>query len=239
MTLADALARFDAPRIDGRAVRVAVVDSGVYAGHPHVQGVAGGVSLVTGASSDDYIDRHGHGTAVAAAIRDQAPAAELFAVKVFDRTLVTRASALERAIEWAAAHQIDLINLSLGTTNVAHAGRLQEVVRAARRAGAIVVAAADQDGVPSLPGALEDVVAVLLDWACARREAVVESADADVIRLRASGYPRPIPGVPPERNLSGISFAVANATGLIARHLGAGRGGGRGRGGPQITEDAE
>jgi hypothetical protein len=29
--------------------------------------------------------------------------------------------------------------------------------------------------------------------------------------------PRPIPGVPVERNLSGLSFAVANATGFLAR----------------------
>ena len=30
----------------------------------------------------------------------------------------------------------------------------------------------------------------------------------------ASSYPRPVPGVPKERNLHGISFAVANFTGL-------------------------
>jgi len=34
---------------------------------------------------------------------------------------------------------------------------------------------------------------------------------------RASGWPRPIPGVPPLRNLNGISFAVANVTGILAR----------------------
>ena len=39
-------------------------------------------------------------------------------------------------------------------------------------------------------------------------------ADGDA--LLASGFPRPIPGVPPERNLSGISFAVANVTGFLA-----------------------
>jgi hypothetical protein len=33
----------------------------------------------------------------------------------------------------------------------------------------------------------------------------------------ASGYPRPIPGVRQERNLSGISFAVANMTGFVVR----------------------
>jgi len=33
----------------------------------------------------------------------------------------------------------------------------------------------------------------------------------------ASGHPRPIPGVPKERNLRGISFAVANMTGFVVR----------------------
>jgi hypothetical protein len=60
-----------------------------------------------------------------------------------------------------------------------------------------------------------------LDWACERYSVIVDAASRDVVRLRASGYPRPIPGVPPERNLKGVSFAVANATGLIARHLSA------------------
>jgi len=34
--------------------------------------------------------------------------------------------------------------------------------------------------------------------------------------VRAAGYPRPIPGVPVEQNLRGLSFAVANATGVLA-----------------------
>jgi hypothetical protein len=36
------------------------------------------------------------------------------------------------------------------------------------------------------------------------------------IRVRASGYARPIPGVSLEQNLKGQSLAVANATGLLA-----------------------
>ena len=35
----------------------------------------------------------------------------------------------------------------------------------------------------------------------------------------ASGYPRDIPNVPRERNLKGISFAVANASGFVARAM--------------------
>ena len=220
ISLHDALQAYGLRPVTGRAVRVAVVDSGVYAGHPHVQGVGGGISLVAGASEDDYLDRNGHGTAVAAAIREKAPAAELIAVKVFDRELATSAAQLGRAIEWAAANGVDLINLSVGTTNPAHTNRLAHALAIAHDAGAAVVAAATQSGLPSLPGSLQPVIAVDVDWECGRDQVAVDGAAAAVIRLRASGYPRPIPGVSPERNLKGVSFAVANATGAIARILG-------------------
>ncbi len=36
------------------------------------------------------------------------------------------------------------------------------------------------------------------------------------VTFRASGFPRPIPGVAPEKNLKGLSFAVANTTGVVA-----------------------
>lgn len=219
MTLDEALRVFGLRPVTGRAVRIAIVDSGVYAAHPHVQGIASGISLVNGSDPSDYVDRNGHGTAVAGAIREKAPAADLVAVKLFDRMLATTATDLARAIEWAAAQRVDLINLSLGTTNPAHTERLQGALTAAHAAGSAVVAAADQGGVPSLPGSLRGVVSVSLDWTCERHAVSVDGASADTIRIRASGYPRPIPGVPPERNLKGISFAVANATGAIARAL--------------------
>ena len=50
---------------------------------------------------DDYLDRLGHGTAVIAAIREKAPDAEIFAVKVFDRSLSTSIAALVAAIDWS------------------------------------------------------------------------------------------------------------------------------------------
>src|SRR5688572_18064986 len=208
-----------APRT-GRGVRVAVVDSGVHAEHPHVGGVAGGIAIgPAGELSDDFVDRLGHGTAVAAAIREKAPECELLAVRVFDRTLMTTGQALVAAIEWSALQGVQLINLSLGTSNQEHAPALAAAVARAAGHGAIVVSAAPQDGAAWLPGGLAGVVAVDVDWDCPRDECRVVSADADGIRIAASGYPRPIPGVPPERNFSGLSFAVANATGLLALTL--------------------
>ena len=206
----------------GRGLRIAVVDSGVHAAHPHVQGVAGGVSINPDGSLDhDVSDRLGHGTAVTAAIREKAPAAEILVVKIFDRELRTTGEALVTALQWACSAGVRLINLSLGTDNAAHEPMLANQVRALIAAGIDIVAAAPQMGVRWLPGGLPGVIGVELEMVLPRDEAEAIIADDGTLRVRASGYPRPIPGVPPERNLKGVSFAVANTTGLLACALSA------------------
>lgn len=200
-----------------RAVRVAVIDSGVHATHPHLGGVAGGIGIDdAGRIHDDYVDRLGHGTAVAAAIREKAPVAEIFAIKVFDRELAATGVALVAAFERAIAQGAHIINVSLGTHNPDHEAALASVVRDARAAGMIVVAAGEQDGVRWLPGALGGVWPVFLDWSVPREECRVTMRSGREPVFHASGFPRPIPGVPPEKNLKGLSFAVANVTGLVA-----------------------
>jgi hypothetical protein len=211
------LSRRTFPNRTGRGVRIAVVDSGVHAAHPHVGGVSGGVGIhADGTRLDDYVDRLGHGTAVAAVVREKAPNAELFAVKVFDRALATTGPALVAAIDWSGQQGVHLINLSLGTTNQEHGGALESAVARAADLGAIVISAAPQSEQAWLPGSLDGIVSVDVDWQGPRDECRVVRADEHGIRLAASGYPRPIPGVPPERNFSGLSFAVANASGLLA-----------------------
>jgi subtilisin family serine protease len=202
----------------GRGVRIAIVDSGVHAAHPHVQGVRDGVAIEPdGQEHADYIDRLGHGTAVAAAIREKAPEAELYAVKIFSDTLATDADTLVRAIEWCVRQQVGLINLSLGTTNSAHEARLAAAVAHASALATEVVAAAPQPGARWLPGALPGVIRVKPNWAIPRDAMRVEFDEADAFRIDASGFARPIPGVAPEDNIKGPSLAVANATGLLAR----------------------
>jgi subtilisin family serine protease len=203
----------------GRGVRVAIIDSGIHVGHPHVGGLAGGVGFDDRCRAvDDVLDRLGHGTAVAAAIHEKAPDAELHVVKVFDSTLSTTVWALERALQWAGDAGAHLVNLSLGTPKSEHEALLTPVVAELASAGCLVVSARRDRGRSWWPGSLPAAVGVTLDWEI-DREAMVLEAGGEGLRLRASGYPRPIPGVPPERNLRGVSFAVANATGMLARAL--------------------
>lgn len=192
-------------------MRIAVIDSGVHAAHPHVQGVAGGVAILPdGTEGPDFLDRLGHGTAVTAAIREKAPQAEIFAVKIFHQSLATDIHSLTGAIDWCVRNGIQMINLSLGTNNPEHETALRQAVERAR--GIRIVAAHDW-----LPGLLPGVTPVALDWECPRDEFRTSLLPDGRTLYHASGYPRPVPGLPPERNLSGISFAVANVTGLLAR----------------------
>lgn len=186
-------------------MKIAVIDSGIHAGHPHVGAVAGAIHFTADGAGEDPVDRLGHGTAVAAAIREKAPAAELFAVKVFGQRLSAPIGVLLRALAWCREQHMDLVNLSLGTANEEHRAPLIDALRY----NALVISAAGM-----LPGSLESAIAVDADETCPR----------DRFRQRngiflASPYPRPIPGVPPARNLQGISFAVANMTGFVALAL--------------------
>jgi subtilisin family serine protease len=207
--------------LTGRGVRVAIVDSGVNPSHPHIGRVAGGVAVVGNGVEDgvehaDYLDRLGHGTAVAAAIREKAPDAELFAVKVFDRSLSTNISSLIAGIDWAANAGMHLVNLSLGTARQAHEQALREAVARAAACGTLIVSAYDDGEARWLPGSLPGVIPVLADYALSRDRYRV-AVSGDVTLFHASGFAREIPGVPPERNLHGISLAVANVTGFAAR----------------------
>ena len=203
----------------GKGVRIAVIDSGVYAAHPHVGGVAGGVGIrEDGSIVDDYVDRLGHGTAVAAAIREKAPEADIFAIKVFWHTLATDIASLTRAIEVAVEQGATLINMSLGTAELQHRERLTAAVSATRRAGSLLVAAHDDNGTEWLPGSLDEVIGVRADWTYDRHGYTVSAIKGRPLLVTAP-YPREIPGVPRERNVNGVSFAVANATGFVARCL--------------------
>jgi hypothetical protein len=198
--------------LTGKGVRVAILDSGVNPRHPHVGSVAGGAEIRPTGMGENWLDYLGHGTAVAGAIREKAPDAELYAVRIFHQSLATTIDQLARGITWALDNGMHLINLSLGTPNSLHVERLAPLVARAAKQGAYLVAAREMEGVASYPGAMAGVIAVGVDWELPRFSMRMEAGE-----VRASGYARSIPGVPDERTLKGVSFAVANATGLLAR----------------------
>lgn len=200
-------------------VRIAVIDSGVHPGHPHIDAsrLLPGVAVLADGTldhaEDAALDRIGHGTAVAAAIQERAPQALILPIRVFREGLRASPRALIAAMDWACAARAHFINLSLGTTNPAHAEHFAAAV--ARSTARIVAPRTAADDTPCWPGMLPGVIAVGLDWDVPR--GAVRLGEDGV--CHASGYPRPIEGVAPQRNLHGISFATAQVTGLAAAGL--------------------
>jgi subtilisin family serine protease len=119
-------------------VRVAIIDSGIDPTHEKI-GAVHEVLL-------DSVPRQaalgtGHGTACAGIIHQIAPTVALYDVRIFDESLTADGPALLAAIRWTIEQQMDVVNLSLGTTDVAFRDGLAEVCCQARDAGVILVAA--------------------------------------------------------------------------------------------------
>ncbi len=204
----------------GRGVKVAVVDSGIVPDHPKVGPVAGGVGLAMGPDgtirySDDHVDGAGHGTACAGIIRRKAPEAELYSVRIFDESLQADSRLLIAAIEWALAQGMDLINLSLGTTEVTYRDALERMCRQAADQGVLLIAAEHEEGRESYPAHLPPVIGVgagkvrgLYAYHYRRGETIECIARGDSQRLCWLE--------PPEIMTAGTSFAAPHLTGLVA-----------------------
>jgi hypothetical protein len=205
-------------QLSGRGVRIAVIDSGVNPTHPHINGVAGGVRIGLKDVDEQYLDFLGHGTAVTAAIREKAPEAQVYAVKVFEQTLTTNIDIIIQAIEWAIDNRMHLINMSLGTLNPAHRERFESVLERATANDVILISAQQVHGERALPGSLPSVIGVGVDWDCPRESYYHRMTEQGIVFF-ASGYPRSLPNRTREQNLHGVSFAVANMTGIVARAI--------------------
>jgi subtilisin family serine protease len=199
-----------------RPIRIGIIDSGVHLAHPHIGNISGGVTIAVDSHTTGYVDRLGHGTAIAALIHHRAPQAQLFPVKVFQYALVTNLATLLFAIDWCLDNDMDLINLSLGTTNRDHRPAFETAIARVQATGKAIVSAAEINGVAALPGSLPGVIAVLADSAKEPGEHALETRDARQI-ITACPWAREIPNVPRDHNLHGVSFAVAHVTATLAQ----------------------
>ena len=150
--------------LTGAGVRVAVVDSGVDPTHPMIR-VAGGVALSAGEEggieqAGEIADKAGHGTACAGIILRKAPEASIYSVRIFDESLSADGSVLVAALRWCLDEGMDVVNLSLGTTDPGFRRPLAEAAGEAVGAGVILVAAEHNEGLESYPAVLPDVIGV-------------------------------------------------------------------------------
>jgi subtilisin family serine protease len=208
-------------------VTVAVIDSGICAGHPDLAGrVLPGFDFVD--DDTDPTDVLGHGCGVAGVIAASsgnqigiagvAPNARILPLRVLDANGLGQYSNIAAAIIYAADQGARVINLSLAGPQYSQA--IADAVDYAARRGVILIAAAGNNGTEGAwyPAALPSVVAV-------------GSIDPSLTRSAFSNYGANVPVLAPGRDIlttalngdytmmTGTSFAAPHVAGIAALAL--------------------
>lgn len=153
-------------------IKVAVMDTGVTASEDI--NVAGRINLIEGEEDVNplYEDVSGHGTSVASVIaaKDNKmgvtginPNVELYSIKTLYDNKTTSLSKIIQGIYWCIENDIDIINMSFGTSVKSEI--LEQVIREADAKGILMIAAAGNQGKAAestveYPAAFEEVIAV-------------------------------------------------------------------------------
>lgn len=198
-----------------------VIDSGVNPSHSHVKEISGGARVfkkpggTIQCEEGDFEDDLGHGTAITAVIKRVAPAARIFAIKIFSGSLRATVDVLEAAMEYAMTARARVINLSLGVGQDVTSRPIGYLCRRAAEEGIILVASARNGSKRyGFPALLPEVIGAAADGRFGER--TLRYSSKETWECRASGWPRELPGIPRERNFRGNSFAAARVSGAVA-----------------------
>jgi hypothetical protein len=202
--------------LSGSGVKVAVLDTGVDATHPDLQGQVLATASFVG--TPDAVDRNGHGTHVASLVAGTGAAAagarqgvaygaRLLIGKVLDDTGVGTASGLIAGMQWAVDQGSRVVNMSLGATSDGSDDPIVQAVDGLTAGtGALFVVAAGNSG-PS-QGTIETpgIAPAALTVGAAR-------ADDSVVFFSSRG---PVTGsyrLKPDLTAPGVSIVGARAGG--------------------------
>ncbi|WP_051276133.1 S8 family peptidase [Desulfovirgula thermocuniculi] len=209
---------------DGEGVKVAVLDTGCDLHHPDLRDNLGeGKNIL-----DPHLpplDDHGHGTHISgiiAAVRNDfgiigaAPGAKIYPVKVLDRRGKGSFADVIRGLQWCLEQNMRVINLSFGSNTGSKA--LHEAIRQVVRKGAVVVAAAGNDGTNhsvDYPAAYPEVIAVgatdekdgLAPFSSQGKEIKLVAPGTNILSTKSGGS---------FWRLSGTSMAAPHVSGTVA-----------------------
>ncbi len=212
--------------IQGRSVRVAVLDTGIDYNHPDLAAnYRGGYDFIN--NDNDPIDDQWHGTHVAgtvAAIKNGfgavgvAPEVDLYALKVLSATGSGSYSAILSALDWSILNNIHVLNLSLGSAGDP-GSTVRQAFSNAYSAGLVIVASAGNSGsgtdTVGFPAKYDSVIAVASTTSSDARSSF--SSTGAAVELAAPGssiYSTDLGGG--YRTASGTSMASPHVAGVAA-----------------------
>ncbi|MGW3509195.1 S8 family serine peptidase [Streptomyces sp. NPDC000994] len=203
--------------IDGKGVKVAVLDTGYDTGHPDLKGRVAAEADFTG---DGIQDRQGHGTHVSSTVAGTgaasggryagvAPGADLLEGKVLDDDGYGYDSWILAGMEWAAGQKADIVSMSLGKSGASDGtdALSSAVDKLSAGDGPLFVIAAGNTGDHTIgaPGAADSALTV---------GSVTKQGDLSAFSSRGPRQGRW--AVKPEISAPGSDIVAARAEGTLA-----------------------
>lgn len=210
----------------GAGVRVAIVDSGIDGAHPAIGPVQGGVVIelapeepagirVTTGIHDDLF---GHGTACAGIIRRVAPRCDLYSVRVLGSRLTGQGKVFMAGLRWAIENDMQVVNLSLGTSRRDYFAELHDLVDQAYFKGIVLVSAVNNLPVESYPSQYSSVFSVAAHDGLDPYH--YDYNPTPPVEFGAPGIDIEVPWLRGGTiRATGNSFAAAHISGLVTRFL--------------------
>jgi subtilisin family serine protease len=211
----------------GRGIRIAVLDSGIETGHPALAGlqlrddlaiVDDGLQLqaVPGAGTDLY----GHGTAIASLLRSLAPEADIGSFRVLGPQLRSRTALICEGARQSLDRGYHILHCSFGCSRPDQVLAYKDWIDQAYLDGRHIVAACNNDDFlkREWPGHFPTVITV--NFTSTPRPDTLYFRPGHLVEFIARGEHLDVPWSGGQRKqVSGSSFAVAHAAGLLARLL--------------------
>lgn len=211
----------------GRGIRIAILDSGIEAGHPALGGlslrddvaiVPGGVQLtvIPGEAHDVF----GHGTAVAAIIRAVAPEAEIGSFRVLGERLDSRTLIIREGVRQALERGYHILNCSFGCGVLQHVLHYKEWVDEAYVQGVHIVAACNNFDFtkPEWPAFFSSVITANLTRVT--DPLAMYYRPGTLVEFAARGCDVEVPWLGATwKKQTGSSYAAPHIAGILARLL--------------------
>ncbi len=208
----------------GKGIRVAVIDSGIDAAHPDLEGRVKGACVVRSLGGnrieceekpgEDSYDSFGHGTGVAGIIADIAPEVEITSVKVLNEYNTCTADVLIEGLKWALDRKFPLINMSLAAREK-FAQPLFSLCEKAFIQNSIIVTSRRNFGEVGCPAIFSSVISI--ERGSFDSKYKYRFRPQDIIQYEARGTEVRAPGLKGGYVLqTGTSFAAPHITGIVA-----------------------
>lgn len=196
-----------------KKVKIAIIDSGI--SNIYKDRIKS-ISLVNSSMPEDTNDNIGHGTSVAYIINSNCDA-DIIMIKVFDTLEEINSSKLIESLNYVYKNlDIDIINLSLGTTCNKDKSGLQNICNKLVDKGVIILSSFSNDGAISYPAAFKNVIGIDTSRSIHRLNEY-EYVEGSIINIRGANIQQTLPykdGI--SQQLSGNSFITPHITAKIA-----------------------